>query len=83
MPINSVLLSSQKLQNMIGENKVFDQCTIAGQRRMLARTKGTDVMVNLIDQAMKAGHQAKYVLFDSWFSNPHQIVQLKQRKLDV
>ena len=24
MPINSVLLSSQKLQNMIGENKVFD-----------------------------------------------------------
>ncbi|PKZ86198.1 transposase [Lactobacillus crispatus] len=83
MPINSVLLSSQKLQNMIGENKVFDQRTIAGQRRMLARTKGTDVMVNLIDQAMKAGHQAKYVLFDSWFSNPHQIVQLKQRKLDV
>ena len=50
---------------------------------MLVRTKGTDVMVNLIDQAMKAGHQAKYVLFDSWFSNPHQIVQLKQRKLDV
>lgn len=83
MPINSVLLSSQKLQNMIGENKVFDQRTIAGKRRMLARTKGTDVMVNLIDQAMKAGHQAKYVLFDSWFSNPHQIVQLKQRKLDV
>ena len=23
------------------------------------------------------------MLFDSWFSSPHQIVQLKQRKLDV
>lgn len=83
MPINSVLLSSQKSKNMIGENKVIDQRTIAGKRRMLARAKGTDVMISLIDQAMQAGHQAKYVLFDSWFSSPHQIVQLKQRKLDV
>lgn len=83
MPINSVLLSSQKSKNMIGENKVIDQRTIAGKRRMLARAKGTDVMISLIDQAMQVGHQAKYVLFDSWFSSPHQIVQLKQRKLDV
>lgn len=83
MPINSVLLSSQKSKNMIGKNKVIDQRTIAGKRRMLARAKGTDVMISLIDQAMQAGHQAKYVLFDSWFSSPHQIVQLKQRKLDV
>ena len=83
MPINSVLLSSQKSKNMIGKNKVIDQRTIAGKRRMLARAKGTDVMISLIDQAMQVGHQAKYVLFDSWFSSPHQIVQLKQRKLDV
>lgn len=68
---------------MIGKNKVIDQRTIAGKRRMLARAKGTDVMISLIDQAMQVGHQAKYVLFDSWFSSPHQIVQLKQRKLDV
>lgn len=83
MPISSSLLSSSNTDNVLGKLSVVDQRTIAGKRRMMARSKGTDVMISLIDEAMKAGHQAKYVLFDSWFSNPHQIVQLKQRKLDV
>ena len=49
----------------------------------MAQSKGTDVMIQLIDEAMKAGHKAKYVLFDSWFSNPHQIVQIKDKGLDT
>ncbi|MGZ1352995.1 IS4 family transposase, partial [Lactobacillus delbrueckii subsp. bulgaricus] len=32
---------------------------------------------------MKAGLTAKYVMFDTWFSNPHQIVQISQRGLNV
>lgn len=32
---------------------------------------------------MKAGHKARYVLFDSWFSNPRQIVELKDRDMDT
>ena len=53
MPINSVLLSSQKSKNMIGENKVIDQPYYCWQaRRMLARAKGTDV----IDQLNRSGN---------------------------
>ena len=55
----------------------------AGKRRIMAQRKGTDVMIQLIDEAMKAGHEAGYVLFDSWFSNPHQIVELKDKGLDT
>ena len=49
----------------------------------MAQSKGTDVMIELIRIAMKAGHKAKYVLFDSWFSNPRQIVQLKAMGLNT
>lgn len=81
--INSSLLSSGTANNVLGDLPIIDQRTIAGKRRMMARSKETDVMISLIDEAIKSGRQAKYVLFDSWFSNPRQIVQLKQRELDV
>ena len=34
-------------------------------------------MVELLRTAMKAGHKAKYVLMDSWFANPRQIVDIR------
>ena len=83
VPINFSLLASSKEENIIGKVKDCDRRSLAGKRRSMARSKGTDVMIQLVDEAMKAGHRAKYVLFDSWFSNPHQIVQLKDRGLDV
>lgn len=49
----------------------------------MALRKATDVMLELLDAAMKAGHQAKYVLFDTWFANPHQIVVIKDMGLDT
>ncbi|MBT8934384.1 transposase, partial [Lactobacillus delbrueckii subsp. bulgaricus] len=45
--------------------------------------RGPDVVIQLLDQALKAGLTAKYVMFDTWFSNPHQIVQISQRGLNV
>lgn len=49
----------------------------------MARRKGTGVMLELLDAALKAGHRAKYVLFDSRFSNPRQLVQISQRGLSA
>lgn len=43
----------------------------------MAGTKATEVMVELLRTAMKAGHKAKYVLMDSWFANPRQIVDIR------
>lgn len=83
IPINFSLLASSKEKNILGPAKNYDKRSLAGKRRVMAQSKGTDVMIQLIDEAMKAGHKAKYVLFDSWFSNPHQIVQIKDRGLDT
>ena len=44
--------------------------------------KGTDVMIELLKSAQSAGHSADYVLFDTWFSNPAQLIAVKELGLD-
>lgn len=44
--------------------------------------KGTDVMIELLKSAQSAGHQADYVLFDTWFSSPAQLIAVKALELD-
>ncbi len=83
LPVNSCLLASSKESNIIGPVNVYDKRTIAGKRRMLAQKKATDAMLDLLDTAASAGLSADYVLFDSWFSNPAQILDIKNRGMDV
>ena len=83
IPVNSCLLASSKQSNIIGPVKSFDKRTIAGRRRKLAQSKGTDAMLTLLDTAVSNGLSAQYVLFDSWFSNPAQILDIKSRNMDV
>ena len=83
LPINFSLLSSQNERNQLGVIDMKDGRTIAGKRRAMAVRKATDVMLELIQEALHAGHQAKYVLFDAWFANHHQIVSIKDMGLDV
>lgn len=82
LPVNSCLLASPKDKNLIGPMEHFDGRSLAAKRRTLARTKGTDVMISLLESAQKAGHNADYVLFDTWFSNPAQLVAVKNIGLD-
>ncbi len=83
IPVNSCLVASSKESNVIGPVKSFDKRTIAGQRRKLAQTKAPEVMLTLIDTALKARLSASYVLFDCWFANPAQIQAIKEKDLDV
>ena len=83
LPINFSLLASSNTANTLGVCNSFDKRSIAGKRRIMARKKGTTVMVQLLKAALDAGHRAKYVLFDSWFSNPKQIVDIHNLGLDV
>ena len=83
LPINFSLLASSNAANTLGVCNSFDKRSIAGKRRIMARKKGTTVMVQLLKAALDAGHRAKYVLFDSWFSNPKQIVDIHNLGLDV
>ena len=82
LPVNSSLLASSKASNLIGPQECHDGRSLAAKRRNLAQTKGTDVMLALIKTARKCGHTADYVLYDSWFSNPAQLVAVKELGLD-
>ena len=82
LPINSSQLASSKASNLIGPQEYYDGRSLAARRRNLAQTKGTDVMLELIKTARKCGHTADYVLYDSWFSNPAQLVAVKEIGLD-
>ena len=81
IPVNSCLVASSKESNVIGPVKTFDKRTIAGQRRKPARTKAPEVMLPLIDTALKAGLTASYVPFDCRFANPAQIQAIKEKIL--
>ena len=82
LPVNSSLLASSKTSNLIGPLEYYDGRSLAARRRNLAQKKGTDVMLELIKTARKCGHTADYVLYDSWFSNPAQLVAVKDLGLD-
>jgi IS4 transposase len=49
----------------------------------MARTKAPLVMLEMLRSAIAAGIQAKYVLFDSWFSAPVTILKIVAEKLHV
>ena len=82
LPINSSLLASSKEDNLIGPVCGYDGRSLAAKRRKLAQMKGTDVMIELLKTAQSAGHHADYVLFDTWFSSPAQLVAVKELGLD-
>ena len=82
LPINSSLLASSKTSNLIGPQQHHDGRSLAGQRRKLAQMKGTSVMVELLKTALNAGYKADYVLYDSWFSNPAQLVAVNNLGLN-
>ena len=82
LPVNSCLLASSKESNLIGPVGRFDGRSLAAKRRKLAQTKGTEVMIELLKSALAAGHSAEYVLFDTWFSSPAQLIAVKNLGLD-
>ena len=82
VPINFALLASSDEKNVLGPQKSFDRRSIAGRRRKQAQMKATDVTVELLKTAIHNGHSAKYVLFDTWFSNPAQLIAVKSLGLD-
>ncbi len=53
-----------------------DGRSLAAARRKLAKTQGTKVMLELLKEAGKVGHKADFVLFDSWYSSPAQLLDV-------
>ena len=80
VPVSHCLLSAAEDKNLLCEGEQYDGRSLAGRRRLQARRKATDVMVELIHSAQRAGTTARYVLFDSWFSSPKTILALKKQE---
>ena len=76
IPVNGSLLSSAQDKNVLGPQGEFDGRSLAGRRRKMSREKGPAVMVELIQRALSAGIKAEYVLFDTWFSAPAQLMDM-------
>lgn len=83
LPVNSCLLSSEKEDSRINESCEVDANSNGAKARKCAVKKATEVIPQLISGAIKAGIQASYVLFDSWFSSPKVIRSMKELGLDV
>jgi len=83
VPFAQALLSTRDDSKMVGPDDPVDMRTVRGKRRKLAKTKGTEVVYRMVKQAQAAGIPFDYVLFDTWFSNPAQLVALKGIGADV
>ena len=83
LPVNSILLSSEKKKNRVNEAATLDKRTVGYKRRALSMQKGTLAMLELLDAAKKAAIPAKHVLFDSWFSSPSTLHAVKKIGYDV
>lgn len=83
IPFAQALLSTRDTSLMVGPDERVDGRTLRGKRRMRAKEKGTLVVQSMVQEAQKAGIPFDYVLFDTWFSNPSQLVALKQIGADT
>ena len=83
LPVNSCLLSSEKEDSRINGSREMDSNSNGAKARKCATKKATEVIPQLISDAIKAGIQANYVLFDSWFFSPKVIRSMKELELDV
>lgn len=83
LPVNSILLSSEKKNKRINEAVRMDKRTMGFKRRQLSMTKGTSAMLELLNAAKAMKIPASYVLFDSWFSSPSTLHAVKEIGYDV
>lgn len=83
LPVNSCLLSTENEKNRINEAKDFDRRSTAFQKRKLAQTKATAVVLDLLKAAKQAKICASHVLFDTWFCSPSSLIAVKKLGYDV
>ena len=84
IPVDFCPLSSGNDKLLTCPAKDCDGRSLAGRIRRQARQKAPDILSGMLKDAIKAGHKAKYVLFDSWFATPKGITTIKKElSLDV
>lgn len=83
LPVNGLLLSTENPKNRINESRETDRRRNSYKLRQLAQAKGTEAMLFLLELAKKADIPAGYVVFDSWFTSPKTVHDVKAIGYDV
>lgn len=83
IPSSQTLLTTRDEKLMVGPDSPSDRRTIHGRRRAAAKEKGTDTVCRMVREAKKAGIPFDFVLFDTWFPNPAQLIELKGMETDT
>lgn len=79
VPLDFALLSSIKKKMRIQDvTKALDKRSCGYKRRQEAMTKAPDLLDSMIERALAAGIEARYVLFDSWFGMPAIISKVRK-----
>ena len=77
VPASCALLASSKEKNRLVPLRTdLDRRTNGARRRREGIRKATDVLVEMVAEAMASGIQASHLLFDSWFAYPATIRKL-------
>jgi hypothetical protein len=82
LPLNFALMASSKAEKQIGPQTRCDDRSLAAKRRHQAHRKMNLVVLELVDQAIKAGIKTQYALFDSWFAYPKMFHKLLKRGIN-
>ncbi len=77
IPFSQTLLTTRDESLMADPDSLADRRTIRGRRRAAAKEKGTDTVCRMVAEARRMGIPFDFVLFDTWFSNPVQPIELK------
>ena len=83
IPVDTQPLSSGNVKKRLQQAKSVDKRSSGYKQRLMAQTKAPIIMLDMLRSAIAAGIQAKYVLFDSWFSAPATILKIMAEKLHV
>jgi len=83
IPVDTQPLASEDEKKRLQHARSVDKRTSGYRQRLIAQTKAPLVMLDMLHSAISAGIQAKYVLFDSWFSAPATILKIIAKKLHV
>lgn len=77
-PLSFTHLSSDDRKNRYCEQaEGLDKRTVGYRNRTQATRKSTDVMIDMLRQAITYVDSARYVLFDSWFCFPGILLKIK------
>jgi hypothetical protein len=77
VPVSCALLASSKEKNRLVPLRTDLDCRTNGEkRRREGIRKATDVLVDMVAEAIASGIQASHLLFDSWFAYPATIRKL-------